>query len=312
VELIAVDRFGAQANASWQLYISPYNYINNRAYPYYSNTVLSDDGVQLQAFSFSALEGQYCSIEYRPVGAATWTLIGQSPYDIEHPGIYHSGRMAQISWDTTALTPGAAYEVRFVDYWPDGTPDSSPPTVVFRKAQMAGQATQISIPSTVAAGQPFDFSVEVVNQSAHIWKLSEGYEVVAPSGTDPLTGLDRIEPAVDFAEVHPGMKAIYPARAVAADQAGVYTMTWQANGPDGPLGTPVSIQIEVVASLDPAMPGDINNDKRVDLGDFAELSLSWHLDSLHENWNPDCDLNPDLQIDVLDVASLTDYWLEQF
>jgi hypothetical protein len=312
VELVAVDRFGAQANASWQLNISPYNRINNRAYPYYSSTVLSDDIMQLQAFSFSALEGQYCRIEYRPQGTSDWTLIGQSPYDIEHPGIYYAGRMARIPWDTTGLTDGGAYEVRFVDYWPGGTPDTNPPVVLFRKAHTAGQVTQIIVPSPVAAGQPFDFSVEVENQSAHTWTLSDGYEVVAPSGADPLTGLDRISPAAEFAQVWPEMKVIYAARTVAADQSGVYTMTWQARGPDGPLGVPISVQVEVTASVDPAMPGDMNNDKRVDFRDLADLSLTWYLDSQHSDWNPACDLNPDLQINLLDLATLADHWLEQF
>lgn len=309
VDLVAVDSRGARTVAQWKLNISGYVPAYNRAYPYYADTVMTGDTFELKAYSGSGIETQYCVFEYRPLGTNDWTVIGQQSYDHPHTTIAWDGRLAVQPWNISGLTAGHAYEVRFTDYWPDGSPDSAPPVVVFRKASTDGQITGINVPAKAAAGQPFTITAHVENRSAGRWDAGDVC-VQCPQGTDVLTGLDRLPPACEFAHIAPGASGLFTAKAAAPAQAGVYTTQWQLYSRQGdPLGTPVSLQVQVVASLDRGFAGDLNCDKRVNLEDLAALCASWNIDAQTAGWDADIDLAADGLIDLGDIAVLMQDWL---
>jgi hypothetical protein len=56
--------------------------------------------------------------------------------------------------------------------------------------------------------------------------------------------------------------------------------------------------------------GDFNDDKHVNLADLEILAHAWQSQSGLDNWNPDCDLNDDGQIDISDLTLFVDSpWL---
>ena len=312
IDLVAVDRHGAQSMVQWKLDINPNTYINNRAYPYYSDTVLTGDSVTLKAFSYSALQGQFCRFEYRPQGTSVWTRIADQAYDQEHPGIYWEGRMAATAWTVSGLAPGQAVEVRYTDFWPTGNPDSAPITVVFRKAMEDAHITGLTAAQPLAAGQPFELRVEVENRSANRWTLGDGYGLICPQGVDALTGLERIDAPLGFTQVAPGGRVVFAVQAIAPTQPGTYTTQWQVTRPDGgPLGAPAGLDVRVMPSQWPGLPGDINADGLVNLQDLAALCATWGLTAQDAEWEPACDLAANGQIDLADIIELTAYWMEQ-
>jgi hypothetical protein len=57
---------------------------------------------------------------------------------------------------------------------------------------------------------------------------------------------------------------------------------------------------------------DFDKDSDVDLGDFAMFASAWLTEPGDSKWNPACDISdwPDGIIDELDLAALTEQWLE--
>ncbi|MBI9018195.1 MAG: alpha amylase C-terminal domain-containing protein [Phycisphaerae bacterium] len=55
---------------------------------------------------------------------------------------------------------------------------------------------------------------------------------------------------------------------------------------------------------------DINNDKEINIDDFALLASQWQTDSGYADWNESCDLNDSGKVDMIDFSILLSYWLE--
>ncbi|HIJ51727.1 MAG TPA: hypothetical protein HPP66_01055 [Planctomycetes bacterium] len=99
--------------------------------------------------------------------------------------------------------------------------------------------------------------------------------------------------------VRPGADAWYPIVDVAD---GNLVVAWSSRSADR-----VTIEAKVVERIFDGF----DEDKDVDLVDFAIFALAWSTEPGHTNWNPDCDIYcpTDNIINELDLAVFTNYWL---
>lgn len=76
-------------------------------------------------------------------------------------------------------------------------------------------------------------------------------------------------------------------------------------------GLTVALNLQAYAGNDFLATGDMNDDCKVELRDFAELAYDWLTEDGEGEWNPNCNLyDTDLIIDTSDLKILGLHWLE--
>ncbi len=86
--------------------------------------------------------------------------------------------------------------------------------------------------------------------------------------------------------------------------------TVYASLPDEVTGGGSGIDITGAWISDDRVPGDINLDNYVNVGDLQQLVNKWSLTSASPGWEPLCDLNDDGLVNVADLMILAAHWAQ--
>jgi len=169
---------------------------------------------------------------------------------------------------------------------------------------------------------PSIFVSTLAYSDSYLWGIARSKEVYRVS-IDPInigsykflynapglgpTGIELYENTIFISD--PGQDLIFQLNKANGDVIGFYNApSSNARGLayDGNLlwiadGTMYGIDILVE---EPELPGDVNNDCKVDIFDLAAVGLAYGSVPGDSNWNPNADLNNDGKINIFDLATV--------
>lgn len=288
--LTAEDPSGVPADRQWQISVPPLSNDAEHAWPSENDgMVIGGTSITLHAVNYKiAVPQKGCRFDWRLEGTATWNI---SPLLS-----YHSvaGFLWEVyySWNIRGLTPGKTYEVRYVNVNPAGQDDPNPALLHFTMAANGGKVTRVEAPATVAAGQPFQIRVHVLNPSTFTWTKKQGYRVTSGAAADPFTGGQYLELG-PMAQVAPGGTALYEVWGTAPATPGAYITKWQPYTDTlKAYGTAGQATVQVVSK--PA----------IDCGGLRDYLLGkWNPSA---SWLSTADLDNDGKVTVADLLRLGD------
>ena|GEM_PF-6311507 len=211
----------------------------------------------------------------------------------------------------------------------NGTSESSP---WHSLDKVKALSTTLTGPKSVAQGSTFTvkYGLSEVNQSFYSQEITLSYDadLYEFTGVSSLLG-DRIkilEPdKQNIGEIRLVIASLGEGNEISADaeilgltfrakplnitKTGVIAITFaelgNAQGADIVAGLS-SMNVEVTAKAKPVIPGDVNDDEKVTVGDLAMIAAHYGKDDTHADWNiiQPYDLKADGKIDIEDLASL--------